>query len=101
MQTVFHPKVIWKWERISKGAIGILLNSTIWLVVGTSLGEPISFQAFEDIILTESPSSTIVQSMILAVTHTYFLKGTVDWRQDVFILIQSKEMTSLLREGSI
>ena len=45
---------------------------------GTRWGEPISFQAVEDRILTETPSSTIVESMLLAVNHTNIWKGTLE-----------------------
>ena len=81
--------------------LGLQLKSSIWSVDGTSWGQPKSFQVIEDRILTESPSSTIVQSMLLTVTHTNIWKGIVEWIRDYVRLLQSKEITSVLGEDSV
>ena len=40
-----------------------------------------AFQVVEDRILTEAPSSMIVRSILLAITHIDIWKGTLEWRQ--------------------
>ena len=81
-QTVFPSKVIGKWGRIPKGAVGLRFKSSIWSVAGTIAGEPMGCQAVEDRMLREAPSSTIVQSILLVVIHMDIWKETLQWRQE-------------------
>ena len=62
---VFLLKVIGKFGRIPNGQLVPLLKPDRFRISGRSDGEPSAFQAVEERILTEAPSSMMVPTMTI------------------------------------
>jgi len=62
---VFLPKVIDNLGRIPNGQLVPLLKPNKFCVTGISDGKPSTFQAVEERILTDAPSSMIVPDTII------------------------------------
>ena len=73
---VFPPKVIGNLGRIPNGELVSLLKPNKFCVTGTSHGEPSIFQAVEERILIDAPSSIIVSETIILQNCTMMQKGT-------------------------
>ena len=77
----FLLKVIGTFGRIPNNRLVALLKPDKFQISGRSDGEPSAFQAVEERILMEAPSSIIVPAMIILYNCTMILNGTLDGRR--------------------
>ena len=98
--TAFSFKVIGTLGRIPNGRLVPLSKPERFLVSGKSAGQPSAFQAIEDRILTDAPSSMIVPAITILYIWTMILYGILAWNWGLPSWFQSKDITRLLGGGT-
>ena len=86
--------------RIPNGRLVPLSKPVRFLISGKSAGEPSAFQAVEERILTDAPSSMMVPAMTILYIWTIILNGMLAGKRGLPSWFQSKETTRLLGGGT-
>src|SRR5579859_837537 len=96
ISTVFPFNVIGTLGRIPNGRLVPLSKPERFLISGKSAGQPSAFQAIEDRILTDAPSSMIVPAITILYIWTIILNGILAGNRGQPSWFQSKDTTRLL-----